>query len=185
MNKKINLLIIIIISIIVSSTVYAAVGVGVSPSKMRFQVEGGKTQRMELLLYNTGDYDLELGVKLEGDIAEIATATPEKVTVKPEPKPHEMPIKNGKKVTITFTPPATRRTKTYTGKIAASGTPKGVQLGGSVGVASLVEMIVTPTPSILAFITPIHILVAGIIIGLIIIILILWKLGLKIEFKRK
>jgi len=185
MKKILTLLILILAAILMSSIAYAAVGVGISPSKMVLQVEGGKTQQMEILVYDTGDYPMNLNIGVEGDLAEITQIEPTAVYVDPEPKPIVMPIKNGKKVTITFIPPATRTPRIYTGKVTAAGGVASGQFGGSVGVATLVELRVTKTPSIFAFITSTHILVAGIILGVIIIILLLWRLGLKIEFRRR
>ncbi len=182
--KKIIFLLTLFIFIV--NIAYADVGVGLSPSRVVLEVEGGKTQQIDLLVFNSGDYLMEVGLSSEGDIADFTEIEPTSIIIEPEPKPQALPIKNGKTFIVKFKPPATRESKTYTGTISATGKPTGgSSFGGSVGVATKVELIVTPTVSMFAFITTTHILVAGIIILLIIIILLFRKAGFRFKIEKK
>ena len=182
--KKIIFL--LIFFILIFDIAYADVGVGLSPSRVVLEVEGGKTQQIDLLVFNSGDYPMEISLNSEGDIADFTEIEPKSITVEPEPKPQSLPIKNGKTFIVRFKPPATREKKTYEGTISATGKPTGgSSFGGSVGVATKVELIVTPTVSMFAFITITHILIAGIIILLIIIILLLRKAGFSFKIEKK
>lgn len=187
MKDKMLLMFAFVLFVIISANLaYADVGIGVSPSKIVLQVEGGKTQEISLLVFNSGDNSMEISVTSEGEIEKFTQIEPNSIVVEPEPKPHVLPIKNGKSFVVRFTPPATSDTKKYTGTISATGSPgAGSQFGGSVGVATQVELIVTPTTSIFAFLTATHIIAICAIVALIIIVLLLRRAGLIIQFKRK
>lgn len=173
--------------IILISFASAEVGVGISPSKMIIQVEGGKTSiPYELLIFNTGDYNMEISLSVDGEIAGMTKIEPENAIISPEPKPHELPIKNGKTFIVTFKPPATNKDVVYTGSISAVGSPTaGSQFGGGVGVAAQIELRVTPTKSIFARIPKIYYFILAAIIILILIVYLLKKAGLNISFKKK
>ncbi len=167
-------------------TVTAGVGVGLSPSKIVMQVEGGKAQEISLLVFNTGDAPLTISLTSEGDIGEFVKVEPESITVDPEPKPEALPIRNGKNFKITITPPKSRELKKYTGTISAIGKPQsGSTLGGSVGVATQVELTVTPPPSIFAFITTTHLIILAIAAVLIALIIWLRKAGFSFKIEKK
>lgn len=187
MKNRILIFVLVLFSLISSINIaYASVGVGISPSKVVLQVEGGKVQEIDLLIFNSGDIPLEISLSSEGDIAKFTQIEPGSVIVEPEPQPHALPIKNGKTFIVKFTPPATGEVKKYTGTISATGSPTaGSQFGGSVGVATRVELMVTPTKSIFAFITTEYLIIAGAIILLIIIILLLRRAGFRLKFERK
>ena len=180
------ILALVLFSFVSVGIVYAAVGVGVSPSKIVLQIEGGKPQEIDFLVFNSGDSPLEISLSSEGDIAEFTEIEPKSVVVEPEPQPHELPIKNGKTFMVKFTPPATGEVRKYIGTISATGNPSaGSRFGGSVSVAAQVELTVTPSASIFAFITTTHLIIAGMIILLTTIVLLLKKSGLKLKLEKK
>lgn len=184
MRRSILFSVFILISL--SSIVVAEVGVGISPSKVVLQIEGGESLEQNFLVFNSGTHVMEISLKASEEIADITTIEPISEVVDPEPIPHELPIKNGKSFKVTFNPPATRETVTYSGTISASGSPtEGSQFGGSVGVATYVEIIVTPTKSIFAFVTMAHIIIAIVLAVLILLLYFLKKAGLSIKFKKK
>ena len=121
-NQTIAILAIILVALSFQAA-YAAVGVGISPSKMVLELESGQTKTVDLLVFNTGDNSMEISMSVEGDIKQFTQITPEKLPVAPEPKPHALPIKNGQSFTITFTAPAGTAAGKYTGTIAAPGSP--------------------------------------------------------------
>ncbi|MBI4739171.1 hypothetical protein HY772_06465 [Candidatus Woesearchaeota archaeon] len=187
MKNKILIIGVLVLVILTSiQIVHAAVGVGISPSKIVLQIEGGKMQEIDLLVFNSGDSPLEISLSSEGDIVKFTEIEPKSVVLEPEPQPHALPIKNGRTFIVKFTPPAMGEVKKYTGTISATGKPAaGSQFGGSVGVATQVELIVTPPASIFAFITTTHLIIAGIIILIIIIILLLKKSGFRLKIEKK
>ncbi|MDP3741963.1 MAG: hypothetical protein Q8R15_01475, partial [Candidatus Micrarchaeota archaeon] len=71
-----------------SSVASADVGIGVSPSRIVMQVEGGQTQEVQLLFFNTGDDSIQVSVGIDGSIAPFTQVFPAIETVEPEPKPH-------------------------------------------------------------------------------------------------
>lgn len=179
-------LLIPILLLFLFSIAYAEIGVGVSPSKIVLQIEGGKTDSTNLLVFNSGDHTIDISLKAEGDIAEFVQIDPVIQTIDPEPKPHALPIKNGKNFKLTFSPPTTNIKKTYTGMISAiGGSAETSQFGGSVGVATQVEIRTTPTISKFAFINITHLLIIGIIICIVLAGYMLKKSGLEITFKKK
>jgi hypothetical protein len=147
MNKKRLFGAIFLSVMILVSLASAEVGLGVSPSKIRLAVNGGESQEIEMLVFNSGDNPLDVQLVAEGDIAKYVEITPAgTISLEPEPKPHALPIKNGKTFIIKFNPPMTFTTKTLTGKISAVGSPTAeMQFGGSIGVAMQVELIVSPS----------------------------------------
>ncbi len=176
---------ILVISLLSINFVGADVGVGASPAKFLLQMPGGQSQTQELLIFNPGSSPIEVSISVDGDIAAFTKITPEKAIIQPEPVPHEKPIKNGRRFVVTFSPPASREKKVYTGSISASGGPTAGQFGGSVAVASLVELTVTPPASFLDYITKWHVAAALLVLILIVLLLTLKKAGLKVSFEKK
>ena len=165
---------------------YADVGVGISPSKIVLTLEGGKAQELDLLAFNSGDDLLEVSLTADGEIAPFTTIDLQKVIMEPEPKPHKLPIKNGKPFKVIIRPPSKSVITKYTGVIAVTGSPTGdSQFGGSVSVAAQIELTVTPPKSFLSYITTTHLLIAGIIVLIIIAVFLLKKAGLKFSFDKK
>lgn len=186
MRMKLGIIAILFLVGINLCLVSAAVGVGLSPSKLNLQVVGGEVQEIELLVFNTGDRDMELNIIVEGDIADIATIDPESLVVSPEPMPHELPIKNGKTFKVYITPPVSSKTIVYSGTIAAVGSPNsGSQFGGSVGVATQVTLTVIPPSSFFDKITMTQKIIVGSILLLVLLIVVLKKMGLSISFGNK
>lgn len=188
--SEIRGMLIILAIILILPLVNASIGIGISPSKINLQIESGKTQEIELLVFNTGDKILDIGLNVEGDIKEFTTIEPSSLSVEPEPAPQELPIKNGKTFKIKFNPSAVFNDKKYTGKITATGSSgSGSQFGGNVGVATQVELLVTPSKSILAFLTETNLIIVGVIVlAIILIILIIYflkKSRLRIRFEKK
>lgn len=182
---KLKMIVLILVFLLNIYLVYADVGVGISPSKIVLQIEGGSFKELDLLIFNSGDDAMDISFNIEGEIAKFTTFDQKSILVEPEPKPHTLPIKNGKKLIVKFIPPVSKETKKYIGSISATGTPTSdSQFGGSVGVASQVELIVTPTSSIFEFISFNHLIFIGIFLLLVILILVLKKAGLKIKFEK-
>lgn len=138
----------------------AAAGVGISPTKIVLRIESGSSQESSVLVFNSGDYPMEITLSSDGEIASFTQITPGKEVIDPEPMPHSLPIKNGKAFVITFSPPATNEAKKYVGSISATGSPGGGTFGGSVGVAMQVELTVVPAPAkpLFGFLTTTHVL---------------------------
>ncbi len=188
MNKKNKAIITetILLIILLSSFASASVGVGISPAKAIFEIEGGQTQELQVLVFNSGDQGpAEIHVEPQGAIASFTTVTPESQIVEQEPE-HQRPIDNGKIFTVKFNPPATNEEKTYTGYIGAfSRPPPGAQFGGNVGVSMTVEIKVTPTKSILDFITTTHILIAAAVVLAILLIIAFRRAGFRIALEKE
>lgn len=177
---------VVLIFLIALKISIAAVGVGISPTKVIFQVEGGKNQVLELLVYNTGDSPMEVKLTADDNLASITNIRPSSMIITPEPIPHEFPIKNGRKFVVEFTPPVTRKDIVYTGSISAIGANAGnSQFGGSVGVATQVELRVTKTRSQLDFITAQQIIIGSLIVLIIIIIILIKKAGFRLKLEKK
>jgi hypothetical protein len=171
--------------ILVGTIVSADVGVGISPSKVALQVEGGKTQQLELIVFNTGDNDMKISLIADGDIATFTKIEPLSETIKPEPKPHSLPIKNGKTFVVTFSPGITSSEKKYMGSMSAVGSPsEGSQFGGNVAVASQIELLVSPSSFFANLLSTKNLIILGIIVLIIIIIILLKRSGFRIEFKK-
>ena len=164
----------------------ASVGLGISPSRMIEEIPSGETTQYEFLVFNTGDDLIEVNLVVEGDFVDFTEFSHETLTLEPEPKPHELPIKNGETILVSFTPPASSKSKEYIGSIAIVGSPAtGSTFGGSVGVSTRVTLITIPPKSIFSYITTKHLIYSGIIVLLIVIFFLLKRAGLKIEFKKK
>ena len=184
-NKLISVFASFLLSACLLSAVSANVGVGMSPSKVVIQIEGGKSMDYSFLVFNSGDNPLIIGLEASGDIAEFTTIAENGFLVEPEPLPHALPIKNGRTISVKFSPPATGMKTTITGMITAAGSaPKDAQFGGNVAVATPVEIIVTPSASVLSYITPQYWGLALLVIAVIAILFLLKKAGIKISIER-
>jgi hypothetical protein len=148
----------------------AAVGVGVSPSKINLEVEAGKVQMLEFLVFNIGDKPINISLKADGDISQFTIVEPVTLMIQPEPTPHELPIKNGQTFRVEFVPKKSMIGKSYSGTIVAiGGSGSTSQFGGNVGVASQVNIAVVSSkekPSVSVS------MVIAIVAGLVIIFLI-------------
>ncbi len=186
-KKRLSLLgILLLASLIFSNLIYADFGVGISPTRIVIEIQAGEPHQLSLLVFNSGDEQMNISVTASGEIEEFTKIEPGYGLIEPEPKPHAMPIKNGQNFIVTFDPASNRDIKTYTGSISAIGTPlAGSQLGGSVGVATQVEIRVLPPKSIFAFVKPLHIIILVIVALIVILFFTLWKMGLKISFQKK
>lgn len=148
----------------------ASVGVGISPTKMVLQLEGGKEHQLNLLIFNSGDNDLNIRVHSEGDIAQYVTVDPTSALIKPEPFPHALPIRNGKNFAIMFNAPRVTEPTVITGTFSAVGSPaSGSQFGGSVGVAAQVEITVMPGDSFFSRINTSTMIAVGVLVVAIIV----------------
>src|SRR3989344_5269773 len=176
-NRAILLTLILVFILSSVNFAYGDVGVGISPSKMIFEIEAGKSQQLDILVYNTGDNLLDVTMEVDGEIQSFTKIEKNSFTIEPEPKPHEFPIKNGVHTTAVFSPPGNLKPKTYKGMIAAGGGPYGSQFGGRVSVASQIEIIVRAPKSIFSYITTTHLLIVGIVILLALIIWFLKRMG--------
>lgn len=187
---KLRGMLIILAIILILPLASASIGIGISPSKINLQIESGKTQEIELLVFNTGDKILDISLNVEGDIKEFTTVEPSILSVEPEPAPQELPIKNGKIFKIKFNPSAAFSDKKYTGKITATGSSSSSsQFGGNVGVATQVELMVVTSGFVSAFFTKTNLIICGVIVLVIILIILiiylLKKYGLKIRFEKE
>lgn len=164
----------------------ADVGIGISPSKIIVSGASGQLQQTEVLVFNTGDQPLKISMQAEGEIAAFTTFSVQEIEINPEPQPHELPIKNGKVITVRFNPPPSGTTKTYTGMIVAAGGPgEGAQFGGTVGVATQVVFTATPAQSAFNFITRQHVLIAATALIIVLMFIILKKKGLRLSFNKQ
>ena len=183
MKKIYSIFVLAFVSLVLAMPAFSNVGIGVSPSRIILQADAGSTQEIELLVFNTGDTPLDATISFEGDIAQFSTSSPEKYTIQPEPVPHALPIKNGVTYIVKIKLP-NEAGKTYKGTIAATGSlVSGSQFGGSVGVATQIEITTSPAKSFT--IDTIYLIAIAIIIALIIIILLVKKSGISFKVERK
>lgn len=167
------------------SVISADVGLGISPSKIRDPVISGETYSIEILIFNTGSEEMDITLSYVGDLSDSVVISPSSQIIQPEPVPHEFPIKNGKLFEITFKIPSSSSEKTYKGVISAiGGGSGGSNFGGSVGVSSEIEMVSVPSSSFFSLIPSYAYFVLGGIVLLIVIVLLLKKMGFKIEFNK-
>lgn len=161
----------------------ADVGVGISPTKVVLQFESGRESQFSLLVFNSGDSNLEISLSADGEIAKLVSVSPTEENIEPEPRPHALPIRNGKNFVVTFDAPRVSRPTKYTGTISAVGTPgEGSQFGGSVGVATQVEITVVPSESLFKRIPAVYLYVAVGILALVVIIFVLRKMHMHVSF---
>jgi hypothetical protein len=161
----------------------ADVGVGISPTKVVLQFEGGGESQFSLLVFNSGDSNLKISLSADGEIAKFISFSPAEEEIEPEARPHALPIKNGKNFVVTFDAPRVSRPTKYTGTISATGTPgEGSQFGGSVGVATQVEITVVPAESLFQRIPPVYLYVAAGIVALVVIVFALRRMHMHISF---
>jgi hypothetical protein len=186
MKSKIFFILVLGLAIASLQFINADVGVGISPSKAVEQIEGGQEREIEFLVFNTGTDDIFITLSVAGDIAKFVTIEKVSDTISPEPIPHKLPIKNGKVFLVKLSPPATSNEKTYEGTISAIGSPSASsQFGGSVGVASQVQIIVTPTKTFLSYLTITHYIIIAAIVVMAFLIWFLRRAGFKVSFKGK
>lgn len=182
-NIKIFLLTFVLV-ILFMNVASASVGVGISPSKMRQQIVAGETFTQEILIFNTGSEAMEITLVAEGEIKAFTEIEESAIIVEAEPD-DELPIENGKIFTVIFSPPRSGTEKIFTGTLSAIGSGAGdSQFGGNVAVSSKVELIVVPADSIFARLTNTHYIILGSILGLLLLIFILRKLGIKIKIDK-
>ena len=163
----------------------AAVGVGISPSKMRQKVVAGETLVQEVLIFNTGSEAMEITLVAEGEIKAFTQIEESALIVEAEPN-DELPIENGKIFTVTFSPPRSTGDQIFTGSLSAVGKGAGEsQFGGNVKISSKVEIEVIQASSIFARLTTTHYLILGILVALILLVVFFRKLGLSIKFEKK
>ncbi len=144
-----------LLSIALLPVALADIGVGLSPAKRIYNVEGGQVVDDTYTVYNTGDGDLLASISADGVIAQFVTIDASSLLVKPEPNPHTLPIKNGQTFHVRYKIPTGWSPQTYTGNIVASGgRAPGSTLGGSVSVAMQVEIYAKPTRYFWNRITP-------------------------------
>ena len=160
-----------------------------APGKMTSFIFGlGPDQILRYLdtLDKIADNALTINIGAEGQIKDLTKITPTSINVVPEPKPQALPIKNGKTVSVEFSVPLISMTKVYTGTITATGSPSGgSMLGGGVGVATQVEIMVVPPKSALSPINPTYLLIAVAVLAMIIIIVMLKRSGFRIKIEKK
>jgi hypothetical protein len=161
----------------------AEVGVGISPTKVALQFESGKEHHFSLLVFNSGDSNLDITLSAEGEIAQYVSFEPTQSSVEPEPRPHALPIRNGENFVVTFDAPRVSKPTKYVGSISATGTPgAGSQFGGSVGVATQVEITVVPAESSFNRIPPVYLYIAAGIVALVVIVFALRRMHMHISF---
>lgn len=167
-----------------SGIVSAAVGIGISPSKMKEQLVAGSEYTYEILVFNTGSDPMEISLAPQGDLVGFTRIEPDSLIIEPEPYPREYPIKNGKIFRVTFDLPTYGgKTQHFVGTLSATGSGNsGSNFGGSVGVSSQIELIVNPPKSIFSKIKPVYYLIAGAIVLVLFLVILLRKAGLRISF---
>ncbi|MCF7910579.1 hypothetical protein K9L16_02820 [Candidatus Pacearchaeota archaeon] len=176
----------LLFGILFFSIISAEVGVGISPSKLKFQIIGGSEYEQEITVFNTGTYDSEIFLVAEGDIAGFTEITPKSVVVSPEPKPHELPLKNSQTFLVKFDPPSVAEKTTYSGSLSAVGSGSSDStFGGKVGVTAQVVIENVPSDSFFSKISQTHVIITCIIIILILIFFVLKDTDISIKFKKK
>jgi len=174
----------IVLVILFMNFASAAVGIGISPSKMRQQIVAGEIFTQDILVFNTGSDAMEINLVAEGEIKAFTEIKESALIVEAEPD-DKLPIENGKIFTVTFNPPRSGSEKIFTGTLSATGKGTGnSQFGGNVKVSSNIELIVVPAKSIFARLTGTNYLIIGIILLLIILIIFLKKSGISISFNK-
>src|SRR3989338_4158519 len=124
MKRNVSLVsLILVLMSLAAPLVLADVGVGAQPSKIRQAVESGSIYETSVLVFNSGDNEMDISVTPEGEIAAFAEVTPQSYRIEPEPKPHTLPAKYGKMFTVKFNVPLVRKPITYRGTLSAIGNP--------------------------------------------------------------
>jgi hypothetical protein len=186
MKQLLLLVTLVLTTLLFALFVAAQVGVGMSPSKIVLEGTSGDVLEQSVLVFNSGDQLMKLRFSADGEIASFTTFSQQELTVEPEPQPHALPIKHGQSFTAQFKLPVSGATKKYSGTISASGGPTaGSQFGGTVGVGALVEIIVHPPASPLAFVTGQHLLIGVVVVIVILVLVFLRKAGWKMKFEPK
>jgi len=78
-----QLLLGISILLLLAGTAFAEVGLGISPSKAKIQVQAGETANIDFLVFNTGNRDVDVTMTSEGDITGVVTAHSKRWNVYP------------------------------------------------------------------------------------------------------
>jgi len=185
-GKGLKVFLLISLILLSASLISADVGLGISPSKIRDQVNSGETYSIDVLVFNTGSNLANVTLSYSGDLSDMVQISPSSQEIESEPVPHEFPIKNGKVFKVTFKIPTSSSEKSYKGVLSAvGGSSSGTNFGGSVGVSSQIELVSIPSNSFFSSIPLYVYIVLGGIVLLILIIFLLKKAGLNIEFKKK
>lgn len=166
--------------------VSADVGLGVSPSKMREQIVSGQTYEYELFVFNTGDQDIDVSFNPSEEFVDFVEVIPSNMIIVPEPKPHELPLKNAESFKVVVKAPKVKEQTVYSGKISIiGGGVEGAKFGGNIGVSSQIEFIVVPAEGFLAKLSNVHYIVFSLIIFIVTLSLIFRKIGFSIKFEKK
>jgi len=174
-------LVFLIVLAALAGVVSADVGIGVSPSRSNVQVEAGKEITLDFLVFNTGDGDLDVTISTEGEISDYVELSETTLSISPEPKPHTRPIKNGKSVSVTFKAPVSARE--LKGLFVATAAPGGGTLGGSVSIASTVDLKVLPAQGLI--VTTTQWTIIGALLGIVLLYIVWRRMGLQIKIKKK
>lgn len=166
--------------------VSADVGLGVSPSKMREQIVSGETYEYELFVFNTGDQDIDVSFNPSEEFADFVEVLPSGMIIIPEPKPHELPLKNAESFTVIVEAPKVKDKTVYSGKISiVGGGVEGAKFGGNVAVSSQIEFIVVPAEGFLSKLSTVHYIVFSLIVFIVALSLLFRRIGFTIEFTKK
>jgi ABC-type sugar transport system permease subunit len=175
-----------------STLVSASVGMGISPSRTEYRIEGGKTLETTYMVYNTGTDDLIARFSADGDIKPYVQFVEKDVYLQKEEDITKFPPPNAKRFTVRYTPPTTSKSKRITGFVVASGGPgAGSTLGGNVAVAMRVDILIEPTKRFWDYITNTQWIVGSSILAVLFISILLVTIArkkgisLKIELNRK
>lgn len=175
----------LVVLILGMSFASAAVGVGLSPSKMREHLTGGKSYSYDILVFNTGSENMEITLTATGELKGLVEVEEQTLVVSPEPN-DELPIENGRNFKVTITPPRVSKEKIFKGTLVATGSgSKDSQFGGNVAVSSQVELVVSPSKSILSRMTTTQYVILAAVLLIILAIVLIRKSGLKISFDKK
>lgn len=183
---KTTLLAVIFLFFMGLGIVSANVGIGVSPTKIVMEIEAGEKVEIPYIVFNTGDSPISVSFNLDGDIAQFSKLSAMQSSVlQPEPYPRELPIKNGESINIEFSPDGSMKPGIYAGQISAVGSlTSESQFGGSVGVATNVEITVRPAKSLLSRIPKIYLYLFVVITGVALLVATLRKMHYSISLKK-
>lgn len=184
MEKKVFL--VFVLAVFSFALVSADIGIGVSPSKLREQVVSGESYEYDLFVFNTGSGVIDVTLSVSEELSDFVTVVENRVTIDPEPLPHELPLKNAESVKIIVNAPKVRSEEIRLGKISITGGGSSESnFGGNVGVSSQLEFIVVPAEGFLAKLSNIHYIVFSLIVFIIVLSLLLRKVGFTISFRKK
>ncbi|HLC86304.1 MAG TPA: hypothetical protein VJG30_03395 [Candidatus Nanoarchaeia archaeon] len=139
-----KLAIIFILLLLITNTVQASVGIGISPAKITDTLHSKEEKEHTYTVYNTGNLNITAKLEADGEIKDYIEFYPEETNLLPEPEPHRLPPVNGKQITMKIKTPKTKENITLKGNVIAYVNPGFGGLITTGAVASKVELTIIP-----------------------------------------